>query len=75
MNNIGFYVARLNNLVRELNKITASSFVDKGDVYENVTNIIIEADHIRKLNDKARFLVLPMDDVRSNVHNIMEHKK
>lgn len=75
MNNIGFFVARLNNMVRDLNKLTASSFVDDGDVYKLVTDIMVEANHIRELTDEKRGLVFSMDDGNSRVHFLDRSQK
>jgi hypothetical protein len=55
--NIGFHTARLNNLVRQLNEITASSFAKQGDVYFLVTDILIEANHLRELLKNQQGLI------------------
>lgn len=55
--NIGFHTSRLNNLVRQLNEATASSFAQQSDVYFLVTDILIEANHLRELVKNQKGLI------------------
>lgn len=66
--NIGYYVARLNSMVRELQTISAGSGNDTV-VYHMATDIMLEANKIRELlqethNDKS----IPI----SSVHPILD---
>lgn len=47
--NIGFHTARLNILTRKLTEITANSFTEKAEVYFLITEIMLEANHIREM--------------------------
>ena len=47
--NIGFHTARLNILTRKLNEAISSSFAEKSEVYLLITEIMLEANHIREI--------------------------
>ena len=47
--NIGFHTARLNILTRKLTQMTSDSFAEKAGVYLLITEIMLEANHIREM--------------------------
>jgi hypothetical protein len=47
--NIGFHTARLSILTRKLTQMTSDSFTEKAEVYLLITEIMLEANHIREM--------------------------
>jgi len=68
--NIGQHVSRLNNMTREMQKISADSFTPDEDIYKLATDIMLEANKIREITSERSRNVSNLHPVFDNLLNL-----